>query len=237
MMLWAVSAIASCYTEPNTLENKVKYFDYSQFYFTYEEDGVTKTACLTDEALTPAHQMALLKEVYTNPNIPGIKYAYDYNGIQNRKIDYNQYGHLGQNEDGYWVGSADEFFPDPYRDGMTMLMVIVKETWMTSYHTQYTGAEYFEKAIESIKLCPNFIRNNNGTNPGYLFSVDVVANRFFFISKGKPRSSYTKPFYRLFEQISPVNDFYTGESSASFIDEMLAGNMFNAITTVLMCLA
>ena len=221
--------MGSCYSEANTLENKVTHFDYSQFYFTYVEDGVTKTACLTDEALTPAHQMALLKEVYTNPNIPGIKYAYDYDGIQNRKIDYNYYGHLGASTDpdGYWMGSPDEFFPDPYLDGMTMLMVVVKETWKPSYHNNYTGAEYFENAIESIKLCPNFIRNNNGTNPGYLFSIDdVVANRFFFISKGKPRSSSTKPFYRLFEQISPVNDFDT-EESASFIDQMLAGNKFN----------
>ena len=64
---------------------KVTHFDYSGFEYTYEENGVTKTANILDEATTPNQMAALLKEVYLNKDIPGIRYAYDYNRTQNRK--------------------------------------------------------------------------------------------------------------------------------------------------------
>ena len=224
LCLCATNAMAYEYHNQTT---KVKHFDWSQFYFTYTDiDGVEHTACLTDEALTPEHQMALLREVYKNPNIPGIHYAYDYNGTQNRKINYNQYGHSGRNNDptGYWVGDVDEIYPDPYEDGMTMLLVQVKDTWKTNDHNKYTGRAYFEKAVESIKLMPNFVRVESAENPGYLFSINDATNRFFFISKGKPRSKWTKPFYRLYEQISPVNDISVDIDAESLIDALRAGN-------------
>ena len=82
----ALSANALIYHEQTS---KVTHFDYSNYQFTYEEDGVTNTAKLTDEATTPEHMAALLKAVYTDPTIPGIHYAYDFNGKQSRKINYN----------------------------------------------------------------------------------------------------------------------------------------------------
>ncbi|MBR1543973.1 MAG: hypothetical protein IJ626_03665 [Muribaculaceae bacterium] len=216
---------------------KVRFFDYSQFYFTYEENGETKTACLTDEALTPEHQIALLKEVYTNPNIPGIHYGYDYrdadgNKYQNRKINYDNYGHKGETDACFWLGTAADTYPNPIQNGMTMLLVTVKDTWKVGDHNKYTNAiDYFRNAVASIKLCKDFIRVDEDTtkvdsNPGYLFVINNEGNRFFFISKGKARCSYTKPFYRLFEQISPVNDWNTGDVS-SLYDAMLAGAEFN----------
>lgn len=218
----AIMGMAYEYHETTT---KVKHFDWSQYYFTYtDSDGVEQTACLTDEAFTPEHQMALLREVYKNPNIPGIHYCYDYNGTQNRKIDYNQFGHLGQADPGYWLGSSGEVYPNPYEDGMTMLLVQVKDSWSYSMHSSYSGREYFDKAIESIKLMPNFVRVDSDENPGYLFSVNDAVNRFFFISKGKPRYTMVKPFYRLFEQISPVNDYYVDTNAESLINALLAGN-------------
>ena len=108
---------------------------------------------------------------------------------------------------------------------MTMLIVSVKDTWKVTDHSKYAGEEYFRNAVASIKLCTNFLRNNNGANPGYLFNIDKMTNRFFFISKGKPRSNYSRPFYRLFEQISPVNDANTGDV-ASFYEAMMAGEHF-----------
>ena len=61
-------------------------------------------------------------------------------------------------------------------------------------------------AVTSIKLMTHFTRVNDPENPGYLYSFDGTTNRFFIISKGKPRITDDKngPFYRLFEQISPV---------------------------------
>ena len=206
--------------------HKVTHFDYSAFNFTYvDADGVEQTASILDEATTPEHMMALLREVYTNPNIPGIHYAYDYNGTQHRKIDYNAYGHLGDNN-GNWLGKKSDIYPDPYEDGMTLLLVQVKEDWKVTWHNTSNMKEYFRKAYASIKLIPHFTRVNDVQNPGYLFSIDGATNRFFFISKGKPRSSYTKPLFRLFEQISPV-DAKTGDKPTdTFIDEMRAGHEY-----------
>lgn len=213
--------------EYHNTTTKVNVFDYSEYTFTFTENGEEKTVHLTDEALTPAHQMALLREVYSNPNIPGIHYAYDYNGTQFRKIDYDDYAHRGQNDALYWVGSPDDHYDTPYQDGMTMLLVQVKNSWTTNQHSVATTPEsYFNRAVKSIKLMTDFVRINDETNPGYMFTVDTSANRLFFISKGKPRSTYTKPFYRLYEQISPVNVFDENVHTKSFIDEMRAGNQF-----------
>ena len=218
--------VSSYATEYHNVTTKVTRFDYSNYTFTYMEDGVEKTAHLTDEALTPAHQIALLKEVYTNPEIPGIHYGYDYNGRQSRKINYNNYGHLGQNDACYWLGTSSDVYPNPNEDGMTMLLVQLKTTWTTGQHGKMKSAEqYFSNAIKSIKLMPDFVRVHDPDNPGYLFSVDATVNRFFFLSKGKARSSYTKPLYRLFEQISPYN-VYGAVDDKSLIDEIRAGNIY-----------
>lgn len=235
-LLWTASAMALGYHN----ETKwVNHFDYSNYTITYEEDGVIKTALLTDEALTPAHQKALLKAVYSDPTIPGIQYGYNYNNYQNRKIDYNYFGHQGApgfqgaaDDPSYWVDTTpdlSEFFPNPNNNGMTLLLVQVNEDWKgKSDHDKYAGDEYFRRGIKSIQLIPNFVRVNDDSNPGYLFTINDATNRFFFLSKGKARHSYTKPFYRLFEQISPVSDTQGGggKTTDNFIDEMKAGNTF-----------
>lgn len=218
--LCALTGSALVYHNTTT---KLNYFDYSGYTFTYEEDGVTKTASILDKATTPEHQMALLRYIYKNPDIPGIHYAYDYNGTQHRKIDYNYWAHQGQNDAVYWVGTTSEVYTNPTYDGMTMLLVAVKDTWKVSYHKITNAWEYFNSAIDYIQLMPDFVRVNDPYNPGYLFFLEEESlSRFFFISKGKPRSSYTKPFYRLYEQISPVNDFDDNDME-SFYDHLIAG--------------
>lgn len=206
--------------------HKVTNFDYSDFNITYTDaEGVERTVSILEEATTPEHMMALLREIYTNPNIPGIHYGYDYNGTQNRKIDYNNNGHLGENN-GNWLGKKTDVYPNPTQDGMTLLLVQVSEDWKLSNHNISNMTEYFRKAYVSIKLIPNFTRVNDLQNPGYLFSIDGATNRFFFISKGKARSTYTKPLFRLFEQISPVNAMTGDQATDSFIDEMRAGHQY-----------
>ena len=59
-----------------------------------------------------------------------------------------------------------------------------------------------------------------------MFSIDGAANRFFFISKGKTRNTYTRPLYRLFEQISPVNTQNGSHATTNFINEMRNGNRY-----------
>lgn len=207
--------------------HKVTHFDYSDYTVTYTDvDGVEHTVPITEKATTPEHMMALLRKVYRDETIPGIHYAYDYDGTQYRKIDYNTYGHLGSGNGAEWVGSKNDFYPNPLQDGMTLLLVQVRESWGTSYHNKTNNMrEYFEKAYTSMQLVPKFTRVNNEQNPGYLFSIDGAANRFFFISKGKPRSTYTKPLFRTFEQISPVNAV-DDAATISFIDSIRAGNPY-----------
>ena len=208
---------------------KVTHFDYSGFTYTYTDaNGVEQTARLTDEATSTEQIVALLKEVYVNRNIPGIHYGYDFNGMQSRKIDYNFCGHQGASATAgfpWQRPAAGEVFPNPDQDGMTMLLVTISDNWKVSYAST-DPIEYISRCYTSARLMTNFTRVNDSNNPGYIMQVnDVNTNRFFFISKGKPRSSYTRPLYRLYEQISPVKGD-DGQITNDFITEMRAGNPY-----------
>ena len=117
---------ATVYHETTT---KVTKFDYNGYTYTYvDANGVEQTANLTDEATSPEQIKALLKAVYTDQTIPGIHYAYDFNGTQVRKINYNAYAHDGVNPNNPTMrvtwDNADpaEVIPNPDQDGMTLLM-------------------------------------------------------------------------------------------------------------------
>ena len=227
----ALSASANVYHEQTS---KVTNFDYSTYEFTYVEDGVTKTAKLTDEATTPEHMAALIKAIYTDPTIPGIHYAYDFNGTQSRKIDYNAYARERVKPANNYVVPWDVedhsvITPNPEQDGMTLLMVNISEDWYRSYFSRYNDRpkDMLNDAVTSIKLMTHFTRVNDPVNPGYLYSFDGTTNRFFVISKGKPRITDDKngPFYRLFEQISPVRGD-GGHTTDDFINEIKAGHPY-----------
>ena len=221
---------ATVYQETTT---KVTKFDYSGYTYTYiDANGVEQIANLTDEANTPEQIKALVKAIYTDPTIPGIHYAYDFNGKQVRKINYNAYAHEAVNPTKplkvTWDnGDPSEGIPNPDQDGMTLLMVNVKDSWYRSYANGKQNETDFmlENAISSVKLMSHFTRVHDEHNPGYLYSFEGATNRFFIISKGKPRAAYWAPFYRLFEQISPVRG-EGGHDSDDFIDEIKAGHPY-----------
>ncbi len=225
-LVCAVTARAYVYHETT---NKVVSFDYSGFSYTYiDADGVEKTAMLTDEARGTEQICALLKEVYVNPEIPGIHYGYDFDGTQSRKMDYDFYGHLYTGSGFSWQrNSPRETFPNPNQDGMTMLLVSINDTWKsTMVNNNTTPEEHIRLSFSSARLMTAFTRVHDPENPGYLYQInDVSTNRFFFISKGKPRASHTRPLYRLYEQISPVKGD-NGHVTDNFIDEMRAGHSF-----------
>jgi len=237
-LLSLLIALAGCFAANATVyhENttKVTKHDYGSYTYTYMDvNGVEQTANLCDEAKTPEQIKALIKAVYTDPTIPGIHYAYDFNGTQVRKIDYNAYAHEGVNANNPTMrvtwDNADpsEVIPNPDQDGMTLLMVNMKDSWYRSYANNKNFETDFmlENAISSVKLMSHFTRVHDAQNPGYLYSFEGVTNRFFIISKGKPRASYWAPFYRLFEQISPVRGD-GGHNSDDFIDEIKAGHPY-----------
>ena len=227
VLIAALFAKANVYHE---VTSKVNYFDYTPFSYTYTNaDGVVRTAMLTDVATSAEQIAALLKEVYVNPSIPGIHYGWDYNGTQSRRLDYDSNGHKisNQNEGYEWQRkSAGEFFPNPTLDGMTLIMISINDAWKKSMASNTTALEYIRRCYTSARLMTSFTRVNDPVNPGYIYQInDVSTNRFFFISKGKPRGSYTRPLYRLYEQISPVKGD-NGHITDDFIDEMRSGHSY-----------
>ena len=204
-----------------SMSAKVTHFDYSNYEFNYTDGGIEKTAKLTDEATTTNHMIALLKAVYTDPTIPDTWYGYDYNGSQLGKIEYNLFASIAP-----WIKGANETYSDPYDDGMTLLLVQMKDGWYSTHPSRNEVRSYIDNAYSSIKLVDCFTRVNDPENPGYLFSIDGATSKFFFIAKGKARPIYSKPLFRLFEQISPVNTEAGATPTYNFINEMKAGNSY-----------
>ena len=232
MVVAAIMPVSA--TVYNETTQKVTKFDYSGYTYTYiDKNGVEQVARLTDEATSPEQIKALIKAVYTDRTIPGIHYAYDFNGTQVRKIDYNAYAHDGVKPNNPTMrvtwdnANPQEVIPNPDQDGMTLLMVNMKDSWYRSYSNgkNFETDYMLENAISSVKLMSHFTRVHDAANPGYLYSFEGVTNRFFIISKGKPRACYWAPFYRLFEQISPVRGD-GGHNSDDFIDEVKAGHPY-----------
>lgn len=235
-LLAVLIALAGCFAanadvhHDVTVGTKVTHFDYSTYTYTYiDVNGVEQTANLIDEATDPNQIIALLKKVYTDPTIPGIRYAYDYKDdegqpYQRKHLNYNVNASHGTP----WTRTNGEVVANPNDDGMTMLVVQVKDSYKKSMHT---GSDWnkINVAIQSVKLVKNFTRVNDETNPGYLMSIDGIStNRFFFLSKGKPRATYLSPFYMTYEQISPVN-YATASETTNFINEIKAGHSYPCI--------
>ena len=107
-----------------SMSAKVTHFDYSNYEFNYTDGGIEKTAKLTDEATTTSHMIALLKAVYTDPTIPGTWWGYDYNDTQLRQLNYDDYANRGTP----W-GKGSEIYSNPDEDGMTLLLVQMKDGW------------------------------------------------------------------------------------------------------------
>lgn len=210
-----------------TKGTKVTNFNYNDYTYSYiDENGVEKTASLTDEAVTTNQMIGLLKKVYCDPTIPGIRYAYDFykdgEPYQRKKLDYNYNANAGTP----WTKDYTSV-SNPDQDGMTMLLVEVKDDYNTKmFNNAKNDVERMDLAYESMKLASNFTRVNDENNPGYIFSFDGIStNRFFFLSKGKPRATETAPLYMLYEQISPVN-YSNGQATVNFIDSIKAGNSY-----------
>ena len=87
-----------------SMSAKVTHFDYSNYEFKYTDGGIEKTAKLTDEATTTSHMIALLKAL--------------------GKIEYNLFASIAP-----WIKGANETYSDPYDDGMTLLLVQMKDGW------------------------------------------------------------------------------------------------------------
>ena len=233
---------------------KVTQFDWSQFEFTYtDSDNEEHVANLTDEAKTTDHIISLLRAVYTNENVPGIRYAYAYqhpgesepslHRLLNYGFNYtshtvpyegsthsgNSHGRGGGGYNNTWDRSLDTLpIKNPVEDGMTVMLVQLNETWNKPRGggDKNNAREIIDSAFNSVQVVTAFTRVHDVNNPGYLYAIDGTAtNKFYFISKGKPRASSSSPLYRLYEQISPVKGDH-GTTTYDFIAKMKSGQVY-----------
>ena len=203
--------------------------------------GVTHQNNLAETAKDPRHIIALLKEVYTNPNVPGPYYnGYKADGTTRENEVY--YGSIyGTTK----VGSGDNAsYNDvatgwditsctkPYNEGYTMLLVAVKNGFTDEANTG-RAKDYDElvtfigNRIDSVFVITDGLRMNGGT----MFSIKGTYNRFFYLSKGKSRVnnkySNTKngaaPFYRMFEEFSPYEEGDIHNDVTDFYNLMIRG--------------
>ena len=208
-------------------------------------NGQTQTASLVDEVTDPYQMFDMLKWVYTNPEIPGIKHS----GFTNSSVYYGEQFYYTRHgllfysytkTDPGW-GITDVTAPN--EDGHTLFLVKLKN-YATAPGTRTESKSdlitYFRNNIQSIKLLTDGMRAGSGNNQGTMFNIEGEFNRFFIIGKGKTyycppqqdSEAYAgapyAPFYNMFEEYSPTtND--TGATINDFYEKMNEGEVYPVI--------
>lgn len=193
---------------------------------------VTHQNNLAETAKDPRHIIALLKEVYTNPAVPGIlQSGYKEDGTTREGDVY--YGPIGRtpSDNGWGITSCTA----PTEEGYTLMMVAVKNgfnnlTQQTSDLDATQLIDYIGNYIDSVFVVTDGMRMGEGKKRGTLFSVKGTYNRFFFLSKGKARINNASsarpgaaPFYRMFEEFSPYKENDDDDNITDFYNRMIRG--------------
>lgn len=223
---------------------KPKSFYEGKTYTWTNANGGTVTSNLADPATDPRQIMALLKEVYTNKEIPGIlQCGYTADGQREGTIDYTI-------DNGFWGLSKDPIskaygIPEgdykPNEEGYTTLIVKVKDDWTPvkgQNLSQKKTLEYITKSIESVQILTEGVYipatgtdGKKNPNPGAVYRLSGNANRLFFMSKGRgrewdgiPAREYA-PFNGMFEEYSPVA-VSGGQVVENFYTKLVDGDIF-----------
>ena len=227
---------------------KLKSFYKGRTYTWTNANGRTVTSNLADPATDPRQIMALLKEVYTNKEIPGIwQCGYTADGEREGDIDYTI-------ENGVWGLSKDPIYkaydiPEgdykPNEEGYTTLIVKVKDDWkpvMKQNLSQNETLNYIANSIESVQILTDGVYipatgadGKKNPNPGAVYRLSGNANRLFFMTKGRGRAvpgwnsyevirSYA-PFNGMFEEYSPVA-VSGGQVVENFYTKLVDGDIF-----------
>lgn len=193
--------------------------DYAKITYSWtDESGTThENVPITEKASDPRQIIELLSTIYKDPRVPGPKYnAYDADGNRERETVYSNVTTNGWNVTGV---------QKPTKEGYTVLIVSVKNTWEGTDKTKKLAnykalVDYISKSIESVELITDGMRIGEGSNRGTLFNFSGTYNRFFFISKGQSRQNKRNvalaAFMQMYEQFSPTatkqqtgtSDFY-----------------------------
>ncbi|MDY5260235.1 MAG: hypothetical protein SPH19_03715, partial [Sodaliphilus sp.] len=225
---------------------KPKSFYEGRTYTWTNANGRTVTSNLADPATDPRQIMALLKEVYTNKEIPGIwQCGYTDGGIREGTIDYTIDNGWYSNDpiyDAYGILEGDY---KPNEEGYTTLIVKVKDDWkpvMKQNLSQNETLNYIANSIESVQILTDGVYipatgadGKKNPNPGAVYRLSGNANRLFFMTKGRGRAvpgwnsyevirSYA-PFNGMFEEYSPVA-VSGGQVVENFYTKLVDGDIF-----------
>lgn len=225
---------------------KPKSFYEGRTYTWTNANGGTVTSNLADPATDPRQIMALLKEVYTNKEIPGIwQCGYTADGKREGDIDYTIDNGWYSNDpiyDAYGILEGDY---KPKEEGYTTLVVKVKDDWkpvMKQNLSQDETLNYIANSIESVQILTDGVYipatgadGKKNPNPGAVYRLSGNANRLFFMTKGRGRAvpgwnsyevirSYA-PFNGMFEEYSPVA-VSGGQVVENFYTKLVDGDIF-----------
>ena len=225
---------------------KPKSFYEGKTYTWTNANGRTVTSNLADPATDPRQIMALLKEVYTNKEIPGIwQCGYTADGEREGDIDYTIDNGWYSNDpiyDAYGILEGDY---KPNEEGYTTLIVKVKDDWkpvMKQNLSQNETLNYIANSIESVQILTDGVYipatgadGKKNPNPGAVYRLSGNANRLFFMTKGRGRAvpgwnsyevirSYA-PFNGMFEEYSPVA-VSGGQVVENFYTKLVDGDIF-----------
>lgn len=219
---------------------KPKSFYEGRTYTWTNANGGTETSNLADPATDPRQIMALLKEVYTNKEIPGIwQCGYTTEGKREGDIDYKV------TRDDYL--NAIYGIPTgnykPNEEGYTTLIVKVKNTWIPRLSKNLTTdatLNYIAESIESVQILTDGVyipssgaNGKTNPNPGAVYRLSGSACRLFFMSKGRGREykeyviNEYAPFNGMFEEYSPVASSNSNFVVENFYADLVGGKTFS----------
>lgn len=219
---------------------KPKSFYEGRTYTWTNANGGTETSNLADPATDPRQIMALLKEVYTNKEIPGIwQCGYTKDGQREGTIDYKV------TRDDYLNAIYDIPTGDykPNEEGYTTLIVKVKNTWIPRLSKNLTTdatLNYIAESIESVQILTDGVyipssgaNGKTNPNPGAVYRLSGSACRLFFMSKGRGREykeyviNEYAPFNGMFEEYSPVASSNSNFVVENFYADLVGGKTFS----------
>lgn len=248
-LMFALAAVAflSATLSAQSVVKPKSFYEGRTYTWTNANDG-TVTSNLADPATDPRQIMALLKEVYTNKEIPGIwQCGYTKEGKREGTIDYN----VTKNDYLNAIYDIPKGDYKPNEEGYTTLIVKVKDTWTPSLETDLSKKEtlkYIANSIESVQILTEGIYiptigtdGKKNPNPGAIYRLSGNANRLFFMSKGRGRAGVNKnflghvtsvetihdyaPFNGMFEEYSPVA-VSGGQVVENFYTKLVNGDIF-----------
>lgn len=248
-LMFALAAVAflSATLNAQPVVKPKSFYEGRTYTWTNANNG-TVTSNLADPATDPRQIMALLKEVYTNKEIPGIwQCGYTKEGKREGTIDYN----VTKNDYLNAIYDIPKGDYKPNEEGYTTLIVKVKDTWTPSLETDLSKKEtlkYIANSIESVQILTEGIYiptigtdGKKNPNPGAIYRLSGNANRLFFMSKGRGRAGVNKnflghvtsvetihdyaPFNGMFEEYSPVA-VSGGQVVENFYTKLVNGDIF-----------